>query len=102
MTSRDFAYAFERLANPKDGAQYAFYYSAIKGFDAYAKGKAKTIAGITTPNPSTIVFHLTPPTGDFLYRLGMPATGAIPMRSCAASTASPASTAATSSPRAPT
>ena len=40
----------ERLANPKDGGQYAFYYTVIKGWDAYAKGKAKTISGITTPN----------------------------------------------------
>ncbi len=52
----------------------------IDGFDAYGAGKAKTIAGITTPNASTIVFHLTQPTGDFLYRLAMPATGPIPRR----------------------
>ena len=65
-------------ANPKDGAQYSFYYSVIKGFDAYRKGKAKTIAGIRTPNDSTIVFDLTQPTGDFLFRVGMPATGPIP------------------------
>ncbi len=52
---------------------------AIKGFDAYGAGKAKTISGITTPNTSTIVFHLTQPTGDFLYRLAMPATGPIPV-----------------------
>ena len=39
----------ERLANPKNGAQYAFYYNVIKGWDAYAKGKAKSISGIRTP-----------------------------------------------------
>ena len=52
---------------------------SIDGFDAYGAGKAKTITGITTPNSSTIVFHLTQPTGDFLYRLAMPATGPIPV-----------------------
>jgi peptide/nickel transport system substrate-binding protein len=78
VTSKDVLYAFERIARPKDGAEYAFYYSPIAGFDAYGAGKAKTIAGIGTPNASTIVFHLTAPTGDFLYRLAMPATGPIP------------------------
>ncbi len=42
-------YALERLANPKDGGQYAFYFSVIKGWDAYASGKATSISGISTP-----------------------------------------------------
>ncbi len=78
VTSNDVLFAMERIAHPKDGAEYAFYYSPIVGFDAYAHGKAKTIAGIQTPNPSTIVFHLTRATGDFLYRMALPATGPIP------------------------
>ena len=78
VTSKDILYAMERLANPKDGGQYSFYYSVINGWDAYAKGKAKTISGIQTPNASTIVFNLTQPTGDFLRRMSMPATGPIP------------------------
>ncbi len=78
VTSKDVLYAMERLARPKDGAEYAFYYDVIKGFDAYGAGKAKTISGIETPDPSTIVFNLTRPTGDFLYRLAMPAAGPIP------------------------
>ena len=78
VTSKDFATAMERIANPKNGAQYAFYYTVIQGWDAYAKGKAKTISGIKTPNASTISFTLTRPTGDFLYRMAMPATGPLP------------------------
>jgi peptide/nickel transport system substrate-binding protein len=78
VTSADFVTGMERLANPKDGGQYPFYYDVIKGWDAYAAGKAKTISGITTPNASTIVFNLTQPTGDFLYRMAMPATGPLP------------------------
>jgi peptide/nickel transport system substrate-binding protein len=78
VTSKDFVTAMERLANPKDGGQYAFYYKVIKGWDAYAAGKAKSISGISTPNDSTIVFNLTAPTGDFLYRMSMPATGPQP------------------------
>jgi peptide/nickel transport system substrate-binding protein len=78
ITSKDILYSFERIAKPANGAQYAFYYSPIQGFTAYGSGKAKTIAGIETPDPHTVVFHLTRPTGDFLYRLSLPATGPIP------------------------
>ena len=65
-------YAVERMARPK-GGQYSFYFTVIKGYDAYAAGKAQSISGIKTPNAKTVVFDLTAPTGDFLMRLGMPA-----------------------------
>jgi peptide/nickel transport system substrate-binding protein len=79
VTSADVLYALERIGHPKDGAQYAFYYDkTIAGFEAYSAGKAKTITGVATPNPSTIVFTLTRPTGDFLYRMALPATAPIP------------------------
>jgi peptide/nickel transport system substrate-binding protein len=78
VTSKDFVYALERLAKPANGGQYAFYYTIIKGWDAYAAGKAKSISGISTPNAQTIVFNLTGPAGDFLFRMAMPATAPIP------------------------
>ena len=78
VTSKDVAFAMQRLANPKDGGQYSFYYTVIKGWDDYANGKAKTITGIATPNNNTIVFTLTKPTGDFNLRMSMPATAPIP------------------------
>ena len=78
ITSKDVAYAMNRLANPKDGGQYSFYYTVIKGWDDVANGKAKTVSGITTPDNQTIVFHLTKPTGDFNLRMSMPATAPIP------------------------
>jgi len=64
ITSKDVAYAINRILNPKDGAQYAFYFDVIKS--------------MATPNSKTIVFNLKEPTGDFLYRLSMPAAGPIP------------------------
>jgi peptide/nickel transport system substrate-binding protein len=78
ITSKDVQYALERAARPKNGAQYGFYYAVIRGWDAYAAGKTKSIAGIKTPNNKTIVFDLTAPTGDFPYRLAMSAAGPIP------------------------
>jgi peptide/nickel transport system substrate-binding protein len=78
ITSKDVLFAFERLGTPALIPGYAFYYEVIKGFKAFEAGKAKVIAGIQTPDPKTIIFHLTVPTGDFRYRLTMPATGPIP------------------------
>ena len=79
ITSADFVTSLERLASPKDGGEYGFYFdNVVKGWDAYAKGTAKSISGIVTPNATTIVFNLTQPVGDFLYRMTMPATGPQP------------------------
>ncbi|MFL5952647.1 MAG: ABC transporter substrate-binding protein [Gaiellaceae bacterium] len=78
VTSKDVAYAMNRLANPDDGQEYGFYYTVIKGWDAVAKGTAKTISGISTPDDKTIVIHLTKATGDFNRRMSMPATAPIP------------------------
>ena len=78
VTAQDVAYAMARLASPKDGGEYPFYYTVIKGWDAVASGKAKTISGISTPDKYTIVFHLTKEAGDFNRRMSMPATAPIP------------------------
>jgi len=78
ITSRDVAHAFERIANPDVAAQYGFYYTTIKGFQAFADGKASSISGIETPDDKTIRFTLTKPVGDFIYQLAMPATAPIP------------------------
>ena len=78
VTSKDIAFAFERIGTPSLAAQYGFYYDVIKGIDDFKAGKAKTISGIATPDDQTITFTLTQPTGDFLYRLALPAAGAIP------------------------
>jgi peptide/nickel transport system substrate-binding protein len=77
ITSTDIKYALQRLANPKNGGQYAFYYTAIQGWAAGAKGQ--NISGIKTPNPSTLVINLAQPRGDFLYAMSQPATAPIPV-----------------------
>jgi peptide/nickel transport system substrate-binding protein len=79
ITSQDLRYAIERIG--QDGralSQYSGYYDVIEGFNEFADGKADEISGIETPDDKTISFTLTQPTGDFLYRLSMPAAGAIP------------------------
>ncbi|HEY6962753.1 MAG TPA: ABC transporter substrate-binding protein [Gaiellaceae bacterium] len=78
ITSKDVAYALDRLADPKDGGEYGFYYTVIKGWDAASKTSGTHISGVSTPDNNTLVIHLTQPTGDFNYRMSMPATAPIP------------------------
>jgi peptide/nickel transport system substrate-binding protein len=78
ITSKDIAYAFERIGTEALVAQYGFYYSVVKGMAEFTAGDAKTISGIETPDDKTISFTLTEPTGDFLYRLAMPAAAPVP------------------------
>jgi peptide/nickel transport system substrate-binding protein len=79
VTSKDVAYAFQRMNAAPLVAQYGFYYfGVIKGMDGKAKSAETTISGIETPDDQTIIFNLEKPTGDFLYRLNMPAAGPIP------------------------
>jgi peptide/nickel transport system substrate-binding protein len=79
VTSKDIAYAFQRINAQPLAAQYGVYYiGVIEGLDGKAKSAATKVSGIETPDDQTITFRLTEPTGDFLYRLAMPATGAIP------------------------
>jgi len=79
VTSKDIAYAFQRINTQPLAAQYAVYYiGLIEGLDGKAKSAATPVSGIQTPDDQTIVFKLTRASGDFNYRLAMPATGAIP------------------------
>jgi len=79
ITSADVAYAFQRINTKSLVAQYGFYYDGtIEGMDGTAKSADTKISGIETPDDKTITFHLSQPTGDFLYRLAMPAAAPVP------------------------
>ncbi|MEA2522584.1 MAG: peptide/nickel transport system substrate-binding protein, partial [Actinomycetota bacterium] len=78
ITSADVAYAFQRLNTKPLVAEYGFYFNGvIKGMTGSSPSPT-AISGIDTPDPTTITFHLTHPTGDFLYRLTLPATAPMP------------------------
>jgi peptide/nickel transport system substrate-binding protein len=83
ITSEDILFAFERIGTESLVAQYGFYYTIIEGMAEFTEAggleeKGNEISGIKTPDEKTITFTLTEPTGDFLFRLAMPAAGAIP------------------------
>ena len=79
VTSKDVAYAFQRINTASLVAQYGFYYyGTIKGMDGKGKSPAEKVSGIETPDDQTIIFNLDQPAGDFLYRVGMPAAAPVP------------------------
>jgi peptide/nickel transport system substrate-binding protein len=79
VTSKDVAYAFQRINAAPLVAQYGFwYYGTVKGMDGKAKSADEKVSGIETPDDQTIIFNLEKPTGDFQYRLSMPAAAPIP------------------------
>jgi peptide/nickel transport system substrate-binding protein len=82
VTSDDVKYAFERDFNPNVPSGYAGSYYPIVGAD---KSKGGPISGISTPDATTIVFHLTSNFGaTFAQALSLPGSAAVP-RSLASS-----------------
>jgi peptide/nickel transport system substrate-binding protein len=80
VDANDILYAFQRINDAKEIAQYGNYYcGVIVGMDCKAKDDNQAISGITVSDPTHISFKLEQPTGDFLYRLAMPATKAVPV-----------------------
>ncbi len=101
VTSQDFLREYKAFANPiAPVGNSGYFISTITGFAGYFNAETKyfgnkahkptavnianyqnthAISGITTPNSSTIVFHLTQPAGDFLDILAMPFNSARPV-----------------------
>jgi peptide/nickel transport system substrate-binding protein len=101
VTSQDFLREFKAFFNPVSPVgNQGYYTSTIKGLAAYdtaetnyfanpkvhaptavnitAFQNSHTIAGISTPNSSTIQFTLNAPASDFIYMLAMPFASARP------------------------
>ena len=83
ITSKDVAWAFQRMFNSNIQNGYASGYFPIVG--AKSTTTDAPISGISTPNNTTIVFHLTKPFGPTMVEaLTMPGTSAIPAGSTTA------------------
>jgi peptide/nickel transport system substrate-binding protein len=77
VTSADVAYGIERGANPHVANPYfPAYFDYLEGG---AQANGGPIAGISTPDPQTIVFHLTGPfAGIFTGALVLPLSAPVP------------------------
>jgi len=78
VTSADFKYAIERVLDPATRSKGMEYFRAIDGAGDFIAHRAKSVAGIATPDPWTVVFHLTAPDPIFLQKLAMPFAAAVP------------------------
>lgn len=78
VTSADFKYSIERVLDPATRSKGVEYYRAIAGAADFAAHRAKTVAGIETPDAWTIVFHLTAADPIFLQKLAMPFAAVVP------------------------
>ncbi len=79
IVAQDFIRAMEREADVDAAAGgYSNYYAVIEGFSEFSDGKADTITGMTAVDDTTLEVTLTDPTGDFGYRMAMPAAAPIP------------------------
>lgn len=80
VTSADVKYAIERTFLPAVRNGYSsIYYRAIKGSAAYAKGAANDVAGIETPNATTLVLHLARPVGVLSNGEALSLPGTVPV-----------------------
>ena len=101
VTSQDFLREFKAFCNPVSPVGNLGYYSAtISGLTSYCNAETAffakksnkptaaniakfqnthNISGISTPNSSTIAFHLIAPAGDFIYMMAMPFSSARPV-----------------------
>ena len=68
---------FDRLFGKKLASPAVGFFSVIKGAQAVADGKAKSVSGITAKG-STLTINLTAPVGSFLKRMTVPWTCPVP------------------------
>jgi peptide/nickel transport system substrate-binding protein len=79
VRSTDVAYAFERFFSANVGGPYTAYFSQLVGAPAAPTRGVKPIAGISTPDAQTIVFHLkSANSATFVGALSLPASVAVP------------------------
>jgi peptide/nickel transport system substrate-binding protein len=72
ITAPDIVRGIQRSAHLLGVSGSGDLLNVVVGFEAYANGKADTIAGLETPDPHTLVVHLTGATGDFGERMALP------------------------------
>ncbi len=98
VVAADYAYAFERMLDPRTGSPSAMYLFGIRGATDYIKARTAEqeqqspgdsrpnrprvepthVAGIQAPNPHTLVIELDRPDPTFPYVMAFPAEAPLP------------------------
>lgn len=78
VTSRDFSLAFDRIALKENAAELAYTLADVAGFREINQiGSSRHLAGVTTPDDTTLVIQLSRPSHDFPAVLTHP--GLVPL-----------------------
>lgn len=77
VTAQSFIDEFERVATKSVASGGEGFIEDIQGEQAFYKGQAKNISGLSAPNDHTLVIKLTHPDGQFLYKIAMPFFSAV-------------------------
>jgi ABC-type transport system substrate-binding protein len=78
VVAQDVKYSLERTINPKTESPGAGFFDSISGTDAFKKGKAKEIKGISVVDPGTVKFTLTRPDATFLHAMAINFASVVP------------------------
>ena len=78
IVAQDVKYSLERTTNAKTESPGAGFFDSISGMEAYKKGKAKEVSGITVVDPSTVKFTLTRPDATFLHAMAINFASIVP------------------------
>jgi oligopeptide transport system substrate-binding protein len=79
VRAQDFAFAWNRLADPLAAAPYAFLLEPIEGFKDYRRRlRVSRLSGVTTPDDLTLEVRLVRPWRDFVSLLSHPALSPVP------------------------
>jgi oligopeptide transport system substrate-binding protein len=81
VQARDFKSAWERLASPRTRprpATAAGLLGLVKGYQAMATGRSRSISGLSVPDPATLAVDLNEPFADFPTVVADPRLSPIP------------------------
>ncbi len=78
LVAGDIVYSLTRTLDPRTASPGAPFLTAIDGADAFVHGKAGTVAGLSAPDPATVVIRLSHPSAAFLQALALNFADAVP------------------------
>ncbi|HVO83426.1 MAG TPA: ABC transporter substrate-binding protein [Syntrophobacteria bacterium] len=78
VTASDFVYSFTRILAPQEDSSALSFFERIQGADIYRRGKARTVSGLTAPDPYTLQIALKEPFSPFLSILAMKSSKVVP------------------------
>ena len=78
LTSADVLYSFTRILDPKVNSKRREILAGVKGAEAFGRGRATQVEGLSAPDPKTFSITLEKPMPYFLQLLATPAAAIVP------------------------